>query len=116
MRVYHDSSIDNKIKCELECLRDKNNNYLDIVDFCNVEEIPRYKKKFNETAMIFNKKYLQGMFWRFLPISDLFVDIFQSRDSDSIILQREIDSVNVWLNSNNVGHIMRGDLNEIILF
>ena len=48
------------------------------------------------------------MKWRWLPIGDSFVDIFSSRDSDSYFLQREVDSVNVWLSSNKPGHIMRG--------
>lgn len=48
------------------------------------------------------------MIWRFFPMGDYFVDLFSSRDSDSRILQREIDSVAVWLNSEKAGHIMRG--------
>ena len=36
-----------------------------------------------------------------------FVDIFSSRDSDSYILQREADSVNFWLNTSKIGHVMR---------
>lgn len=36
------------------------------------------------------------------------VDVFSSRDTDSYILQRELDSVNVWLSSDKPGHIMRG--------
>ena len=47
------------------------------------------------------------MKWRWLPIGDSFVDAFSSRDSDSFILQREVDSVKLWLKSDKVGHIMR---------
>ncbi len=47
------------------------------------------------------------MMWRWFPISDDFVDIFSSRDSDSTLIQREKDSVDVWLKSNNLFHIMR---------
>ena len=48
--------------------------------------------------------------WRWFPIGDSFVDVFSSRDTDSYIIQREIDSVNAWLESDKVGHIMRGSL------
>ena len=51
---------------------------------------------------------MHAMMWRWLPIADLFVDIFSSRDIDSVLLQREVDSVNTWLNSTKVGHMMRG--------
>ena len=48
------------------------------------------------------------MEWRWFPIGDIFVQVFSSRDSDSKIIQRELDSVDVWLKSNKSGHIMRG--------
>ena len=47
------------------------------------------------------------MMWRWFPIADDFVDFFSSRDTDSTLIQREIDSVNVWLNSNTLFHVMR---------
>ena len=53
--------------------------------------------------------YIHAMMWRWFPIRDQFVDVFMSRDSDSTIFQREIDSVNAWLNTDKVGHIMRGE-------
>ena len=40
-------------------------------------------------------------------MADDFVDIFSSRDTDSTLIQREIDSVDVWLKSYNLFHIMR---------
>jgi len=51
---------------------------------------------------------MNAMKWRWFPINDRFVDAFMSRDSESLIIQREVDSVNVWLQSDKVGHIMRG--------
>jgi hypothetical protein len=94
IRIYHD----NTIKCEIQCeLND------DIVDFCNVEKLP------NRTV-----NYIHKMMWRWLPIGDSFVDVFNSRDSDSLILQREVDSVQYWLESNKTAHIMRGMYNIII--
>ena len=49
------------------------------------------------------------MTWRYLPLGDSFVDFMASRDIDSSLIQREIDSVNVWLNSNTLFHVMRGN-------
>lgn len=47
------------------------------------------------------------MSWRWLPIGDNFVDFVASRDTDAWISQRELESVNVWLNSNTLFHVMR---------
>jgi hypothetical protein len=106
MRVYYDDSIDQSIICEIECARkseEPNAELIDNVDFCNVN---RLRLKLNEDVEL-NANYTHKMKWRWFPIGDSFVDIFSSRDSDSFILQREVDSVNVWLNSDKVGHIMR---------
>lgn len=43
------------------------------------------------------KRQLFSMTWRFLPLLDDLVDIFMSRDSDSLITTREIGAVNEWL-------------------
>ena len=54
------------------------------------------------------------MKWRWLPIGDGFVEAFSSRDTDSYLLQREVDSVNVWTKSSDkLGHIMRGNNKDI---
>ena len=122
MRVHHDNSIDQNLKCELECLKDENGNLLDNVDFCNIEQVPGHQNnKFNyknwiellqsnksELESSWNATYMNAMKWRWFPINDPFVDVFMSRDSDSAIIQREVDSVKVWLKSDKVGHIMRG--------
>jgi len=34
--------------------------------------------------------------------------------SDSLIIQREVDSMMVWLESDKIGHIMRGNKDSII--
>lgn len=104
MRVYHDDSIDNRIKCEMECLwSQKENNFYDIVDFCNVKQIA-------DGLDHIDLSFMHAMSWRWLPLGDHFVDFLSSRDTDSEIFEREIDSVNVWLNSNTVFHVMRGKL------
>ena len=124
MRIHHDSSIDQNLKCELECLKDENGNLLDNVDFCNVEKVLGHqnpKLNYSKWSDILQSKnpgsesywiatYMHPATWRWLPISDPFVDLFMSRDSDSLILQREVDSVNAWLESDKVGHIMRGKI------
>ena len=121
MRVHHDRSIDKKLKCKLECLKDEKGNLLDNVDFCDIEKVPGHQipnkkfKKWSEQLQLsnhelesWNATYMNAMKWRWFPIDDQFVDAFMSRDSDSLIIQREVDSVNVWLQSDKVGHIMRG--------
>ena len=124
MRIFHDNSINEKTKCEIECLRNDESHgsetYYDNIDFCNIETdlkqnptILKSNQQNDQTSLSisftqFNLSYVHAMMWRFLPIGDSFVDVFSSRDTDSFLLQREVDSVNVWLNSNNKGHIMRG--------
>jgi hypothetical protein len=66
----------------------------------------------SESGSSWNATHMHSMKWRWLPINDPFVDAIMSRDADSLILQREVDSVSVWLDSDRVGHIMRGNLNS----
>ena len=105
VRIHYDESIDKSIVCEIECLKHKNNFnlFLDNVDFCNIEKLPQ------DTAKTWNAHYMHGMTWRWLPIGDGFVDFVGSRDTDAWIAQRELDSVNVWMNANTVFHVMRGE-------
>lgn len=119
IRIYHDSSIDESIICELECLKmdkrleenksnssnSQNYEYYDIVDMCNIEKLPI---DFN-IKNTWNASYMHGMTWRWLPLGDSFVDYFSSRDTDAWMTQREVDSVNVWLNENTLFHVMRGN-------
>ena len=100
IRVYHDSNIDHSIICEYECKED-------IIDFCNVDEMPSLVNKIN--LAYYKARYPHEMMWRWYPIGDDFVDYFMSRDSDSIAIQREKDSVDVWLfeRKNALFHIMR---------
>jgi hypothetical protein len=105
MRVYYDDSVDKSIICDIECTRDvETNELIDNSDFCNVNSL---KLKLNEEGVVLNANYTHKMKWRWFPIGDSFVDVFSSRDTDSFILQREVDSVNVWLKSNKIGHVMR---------
>lgn len=45
--------------------------------------------------------------WRFLPVGDPTVDIFVSRDLDSLATQRERDAVAEWEIYNKTFHVMR---------
>ena len=58
--------------------------------------------------------YMHAMKWRWLPIGDDFVRLFCSRDLDSLIYEREVDSVNAWLRDphQRAGHIMRDNPNH----
>lgn len=49
----------------------------------------------------------EGLFWRFLPVSESDVDIFISRDIDSRLNVREKAAVDEWLESPKLLHCMR---------
>lgn len=68
------------------------------VDFCDACNIPFLG---NVTS------YMSGRFHRFIPLADRFVDAYMSRDVDSPILQREVQSVDEWTFSDKSFHIMR---------
>jgi len=103
MRVYHDSSIDRSIICDLECQTDKDGQLINNSDFCDLSQFNVNLRGMNLTPV----NYMLPRMWRFLAIGDSFIDIMMSRDSDSFILQREVDSVDVWLRSNKIAHAMR---------
>ena len=71
--------------------------YPEQFDLCDVDNIPR----FGNLSNVF------PMNWRFLTMLDPQVDISFSRDLDSIVIQRELDAVNEFLNSSKLVHIMR---------
>lgn len=99
MRVYYDDSIDYDIICELECSHRN-------VDFCHASSLPRV----TNNGMFSNKQNLSNlhsMMWRWYALGDLNVDAFMSRDTDSLVIEREVASVNEWLKSNKTTHIMR---------
>ena len=98
LRIYHDDSINKSIICQKEC---SNPN----VEFCDIKKLPN---SLTDEKKIVDSKYIHSMIWRFLPIGDSLVDLLMSRDLDSLLLQREFDSVKVWLKTDKIGHIMRG--------
>jgi hypothetical protein len=100
IRVYHDENLGEKEICELECFKNEDTNKVyDNIDFCNINEIP-YES--------WSPNFLIKTFWRWLPIGDMFVDFILSRDTDSCLIEREKDAVDVWLKSNKLFHLMRG--------
>lgn len=108
-RIYYDKTVNETLRCYLEC------KYREIVDFCDVNHFSTsvvdqlgVKEKNNNTVVYDDLSYMHKMMWRFIPIGDTFLDVFMSRDTDSFIIDREIDSVKEWLDSNNIAHIMRG--------
>jgi len=103
MRVYHDSSINTSIICDVECQTDEDGEQIDNSDFCDLSQFNVNLRGMNLTPV----NYMLPRMWRFLAIGDSFIDIMMSRDSDSFILQREVDSVDVWLRSNKIAHAMR---------
>lgn len=50
---------------------------------------------------------MNGHVWRFLPIFDQNVDIFMSRDLDSLPSEREQSIVNEWIRSTSTFHVIR---------
>ena len=82
MWVYHNDSVP---KETLDILK---NNKVKLIDM-QVEEGPR------------------NALWRFLPAQDESVDYFISRDCDSRLFERDVISVNDWIESEKPFHIIR---------
>ena len=101
IRVYHDNSIPQSVVCEKQCLKYKKNKLYDNIDFCNVEEMP-----FNLVNK-WNGAYMLASSWRWLPISDDFVDIFISKYIDLCLHDEDdVKSVNKWIRSNSLFNVM----------
>jgi hypothetical protein len=108
IRIYYDKSILNSIICEIECLKDDDDDkdggkLLDNVDFCSINNIPN-----GLPSNTWSCDYTHSMKWRWLPIGDPFVDVFLSRDSDSWFHDREYEAVREWLKTDYPFHLMRG--------
>jgi hypothetical protein len=105
LRITYDRSIDKSIICELECAKTENGQFYDNVDLCDADNIP--KSAFNNSD-VWSAFYMHPTMYRWLAIGDSFVEVFASRDSDGIILQREVDAVAEWFKSGKYAHLMRG--------
>ncbi|MGA7879107.1 MAG: glycosyltransferase family 10 [Desulfoferrobacter sp.] len=72
--------------------------------------LPVIQKLKNEQADIIRmipKAEFDGLFWRFLPVSEERWDVVIVRNADSPISEREVQAVDEWLVSNKKFHIMR---------
>ncbi|CAF1126709.1 unnamed protein product [Brachionus calyciflorus] len=78
VRIYDDGSLEKSFMCDLECKEG-------YVDFCNIKKLPIDIEK---NVTVLNVDFLNSRMWRFLAVGDTFVDLFHSRDSDSLIFQR----------------------------
>ncbi len=61
----------------------------------------------SEVIPMTKKYYVDGTFWRFLPMSEDDVEVTLVRDTDSVFTVREVVAVNDWLKSDKCFHIMR---------
>uniref|UniRef100_A0A0P5A3Z5 Lactosylceramide n=1 Tax=Daphnia magna TaxID=35525 RepID=A0A0P5A3Z5_9CRUS len=111
VRIYHnfhnesetERSIVNQL-FDLSC-------QFDHVDLCSIAELIARIPALTpiDPALI---KGLNPRMLRFLVMLDPNVDIFISRDTDSVIWRREVDAVNEWLRSNYTFHLMRDHKNH----
>ena len=93
VRVYYqvssNSSTLDKL-CDLTCSEPS-------LDICDAN----YNPRLGNTTILF------PLLWRFLPVIDVNVDLFLSRDLDSRINPREVAAVQEFLNSDKDLHVMR---------
>ena len=61
IRVHYNDSILKNITCKVECHKNKNNNFYDNIDFCNINKIPRSIINTNDT---WDAAYTHAMKWR----------------------------------------------------
>ncbi|XP_047481562.1 uncharacterized protein LOC125033991 isoform X1 [Penaeus chinensis] len=95
VRVYHDLDLAKDLSarawvCSLACK-------FPHLDFCSVGSLPG----------IGDLRPTIGTIWRMAVLGDPFVHRFVIRDTDSPILQREVDAVKEWVDSGKCFHIMR---------
>ena len=89
-RVQDDNSPMLSQICDLACSQPT-------LDICDANFNPR----------LGNATILYPLIWRFLPVIDLQVDFYLSRDLDSRVSQREVSAVTEFLKSDKDIHVMR---------
>ncbi|KAI9562687.1 hypothetical protein GHT06_010141 [Daphnia sinensis] len=90
------------------------------VDLCSVPELierirDTAKNKQVEPIEAGLLQHLNPRMYRYLVAFDPNVDIFISRDVDSMIWKREVDAVEQWLQSNYTFHVMRDCIRHEVL-
>ena len=78
--------------CNLACSNDR-------LDLCHVDHLPH--------PLFANAVHMFPMIWRFFPTLDPQVDVFVSRDLDSVVTPREVKAVEEWLQSGKTLHALR---------
>lgn len=61
------------------------------LDICDIKNLPMFGSSL--------RSILPGRMWRFLPIFDPYVDYLLSQDLDSPIVEREIETIQMWLSN-----------------
>jgi len=69
--------------------------------------IQRLENEQADIVRMIRKAEFDGLFWRFLPVSEERWDVVIVRDADSPLSEREVQAVDDWLDSNKKFHIMR---------
>ena len=96
LRIYHNVTSEDTealdVFCELHC------NY-GFIDLCDTRALP--------STGDLNAQFPVGRFWRFQVVADPTVEIFGSRDSDSLLSEREEAAVSAWLRSGEQFHVLR---------
>jgi hypothetical protein len=64
-------------------------------------------REFPNVRIIFKQELILPTMWRYLPLDSPDVDIFISRDSDSILSFREKSAVDEWISSGKRFHVIR---------
>ena len=77
------------------------------VDLCSINDLERQIGNSTWPVDPALLRVLNKRMYRFLVMLDPQVDVFISRDADSLILKREVDAVHQWLQSNYTFHLMR---------
>ena len=62
LRVYYDKTINKSIICQIECMKNEEGEYLNVADFCNINEM--YLNYENlQSKKAFNAQYVHAMMW-----------------------------------------------------
>ena len=95
VRVYHNLTREEVTKhlCPLAC----NHNHSDILDLCQTSSNP----------LLMSSSMIIPTVWRFLPLADDQVEAANFRDLDSVVDEREMAAVGVWMESRYPFHMMR---------
>lgn len=88
IRVYHDGSIGDDEICEIECLKERGERFLDNVDFCSVNEIAKSGIGKGRLLKVFN---IEPKMWKLMPLGDSFVDVFIADEVDEKFFSVNLD-------------------------